>query len=172
MVESEMMMMMTLRVLRVLPQQLPPRDQNQPPPLSQPEAAAAPAAVLSGQRALFGLLGRRRPRGRPLPSVHQLDGLLHGQVSGPLRAAQVVGQDVRGHDGSEGRDGLGAPEELDLGSGARVDLLFCFGEKNGRSFDRESESEFICFAFLFFSKNFLTLFLLPWARRLSTAPRR
>lgn len=117
--------------------QLPPRAQDQAPALSklQAEAAAAAPATASAQelsrrpRALLFfslLLGSQRPRRRPLASVHHLDSLLDGQVAGTGRAAEVVGEDVGGNGGGQGRGGLAPSEELDLGAGPRVDLSFFF----------------------------------------------
>jgi hypothetical protein len=145
---------MEVRVATVLvPEmlQLPPRAQEQAPALSsEPQAAAAAAAsplLPAGPRALLLLLllgGGQRPRGRPLPRGHPLHGLLHRQVLGV--APQVAREDVGRHGGGEGRGGVAAPEEPDLGSGARVDLVLAQGKERRRG-ENEIVSSSIFFIF-------------------------
>lgn len=160
-------------VLQVL--QLPPRAQDQPAPLPREPEAAAPSAVPPRGRRRRALVVREGPRGRPLPSVHHLDGPLDGEVSRALGPAEIVGQDVRGDDRGEGGEGRGAPEEMDLRSGARVDLFVFVVQREGRV-SRVSESEF--FLFLLFlrtprkKKTQSKKSILPSASRLATAPRR
>lgn len=177
---------MEVRVATVLvPEmlQLPPRAQEQAPALSsEPQAAAAAAAsplLPAGPRALLLLLllgGGQRPRGRPLPRGHPLHGLLHRQVLGV--APQVAREDVGRHGGGEGRGGVAAPEEPDLGSGARVDLVLAQGKERRRG-ENEIVSSSIFFIFCASAtpptrKNKISKQRnsSPSARRPATAPRR
>ena len=178
---------MEVRVATVLvPEmlQLPPRAQEQAPALSsEPQAAAAAAADSplhpAGPLALLLLLlllgGGQRPRGRPLPRGHPLNGLLHRQVLGV--APQVAREDVGRHGGGEGRGGIAAPEEPDLGSGARVDLMLAQGKERGRENEIVSSSIFFIFcasATPPTRKNKISKQRnsSPSARRPATAPRR